>query len=122
MQTQTLLIKHFETGKCPQFATSTSDLLRILGDWWYSVLYMDIDIHAQIRQRRMDLNITLEWIKGGVLVPYICRADGCGQKFGRFSSLVHHLESGECEWTADRLRLNMLEKEVRRNLREAGLL
>jgi hypothetical protein len=114
MHTQTLLIKHFETAKCPQLP-DPSLLVQILGKWWYSTLYMDIDIHAQIRQGRLDMKEMMAWIKEGALHPYICRGDRCDKTFGRFSSLVFHIESSSCSWDVERLRLDMLEKEVLRN-------
>ncbi|KAF2660934.1 hypothetical protein K491DRAFT_588063 [Lophiostoma macrostomum CBS 122681] len=116
MQTQTLLIKHLETGKCPHIP-DPAFLTRLLGRWWYSALYMDLDIHAQIRQGRLEMKEMMGWMKDGVLDPYMCRAGGCGKTFSRFSSLVFHAESGECEWDVAKLGLDRLEKEVKSGLR-----
>jgi hypothetical protein len=119
METYTLLIKHLETGKCPALPDAPTYLLRALGKWYHSTLYMDIDVHAQIRTGRLDVKELLVWIKEGVIQPFVCRADGCLQSFGRFSSLVYHVESGTCEWDLKRLWLDKLEKEVHRRVREA---
>ena len=75
-------------------------------------MYMDLDIHAQIRQGRLDMKEMVGWMKDGILNPYMCRAEGCSKTFSRFSSLVFHVESGECRWGVERLGLGMLEKEV----------
>jgi hypothetical protein len=116
VQTQTLLIKHLETGKCPHIP-DPAFLPRLLGRWWYSALYMDLDIHAQIRQGRLEMKEMMGWMKDGVLNPYMCRAEGCNKNFSRFSSLVFHVESGECEWDVTTLGLDRLEKEVKAGLR-----
>jgi hypothetical protein len=120
MLSQTHVIKHLETGKCHQLPDAAT-LHRVLGKWWYSVLYMDINIHASVRLGRVDMKEMAEWIKGGNLHPFICRAEGCGEKFGRFSSLVFHVENADCQWDVKRLRLDMLEKEFIRYLDEAGM-
>lgn len=116
MHTRALLIKHLETGKCPELLDPTY-LAQLLGKWWYSVLYMDLDIHAQIRQGRLDMKEMMGWIKEGALQPYVCRNTNCGNTFGSLSSLVFHLESGTCDWGIERLGLGMLERELIRGLR-----
>ena len=117
---QTHLIKHLETGKCAQYPDFPTDIVRILGKWYYSVLYMDIDLHAQIRQGRANIGTVMECINDNVFVPYVCRAEGCGQTFKTLRSLAHHWEFEDCMYTVDRLKLDRLWKEIKRNLQEEG--
>ncbi|KAF1955901.1 hypothetical protein CC80DRAFT_81882 [Byssothecium circinans] len=107
------LTTHLET--CPSIPPTL--LLSILGKWWYSPLYMDLDIHAQIR--RNELNFDLEqmtsWVKQGILHPFICRAESCEHKtFSKLSELVEHFEGRECAWGVERLRLDKLRVEFER--------
>ncbi|KAF2273605.1 uncharacterized protein EI97DRAFT_383421 [Westerdykella ornata] len=120
MRSQSQLISHLEKAKCPQF-TDPTHLPRMLGTWWYSVLYMDIDLHTSLRTGRCATNELAEWLKADIVPLFVCRAEGCGETFGRFSALVYHVETGDCEWTAKRLRFDMLEKELARYMAENGL-
>lgn len=89
-----------------------------LGKWWYSPLYMDLDLHAQIRRDAIDLQETTAWMNQGFLRPFMCRNDACGDaSFARFSELVAHVESGNCVWNMERLRLNKLGRELNALLR-----
>jgi hypothetical protein len=88
--------------------------MRCLGTFWYSTLYMDVDIHVQIRSNRVDVKETVSWMDQGLLHPFICRASGCGKTFSHFSSLVLHVESQECEWDIERLRLDLVQAEFSR--------
>ena len=108
MQTFSGLIKHLESGGCPKFH-DPSLLVQSLGEWWYSPLFMDLDIHAQIRTGRIDVIEVYEWMHDGVLMPFICRDEGCKKTFGRLSSLVLHLESKVCRWDIERLNAPALE-------------
>ncbi|KAF2129211.1 hypothetical protein P153DRAFT_291076 [Dothidotthia symphoricarpi CBS 119687] len=113
MRTYSSLINHLESGKCPKFP-NTARLLLCLGKWWYSPLYMDLDIHAQIRTGRIALGEVQAWMDGGLLHPFICRADGCTKSFGHLSSLVLHVESHACAWDIERVNIYGLEKEFKR--------
>ncbi|KAF2866284.1 hypothetical protein BDV95DRAFT_505236 [Massariosphaeria phaeospora] len=110
MRTQSSLINHLESGRCPDLP-DPSRLTLVLGKWWYSPLYMDLDIHAQIRTGRLNLGEMLRWVNDGSLHPYVCRAGACDKTFAHFSCLVKHVESSACEWTVQRLGLAMLEQE-----------
>lgn len=102
MRTFSSLINHLESGACPKFQDPLL-LLQALGEWWYSSLFMDLDIHAQIRTGRIDVNEVHEWMHNGILLPFICRDEGCKKTFAHLSSLVLHLESQACEWGIERL-------------------
>jgi hypothetical protein len=52
MRTYSSLINHLESGRCPNFH-DPAKLILCLGKWWYSPLYMDLDLHAQIRTGRI---------------------------------------------------------------------
>lgn len=106
------VVEHIETGKCVA-CSDTTRLLDCLGKWWYSALYMDLDIHAQIRTGRIELKEMREWIAEDLIEPFICRAPGCGRTFAKFSSLVTHYESRACNWDVSRLNMPGLEKEMR---------
>ncbi|KAF2844784.1 hypothetical protein T440DRAFT_461532 [Plenodomus tracheiphilus IPT5] len=112
MRTYSSLINHLESGKCPCLRKPTR-LLNALGKWWYSPLYMDIDLHVQLRTGRVNLDEMHEWMKIGALQPFICRADGCMKSFAHMSSLVLHCESQACAWDIVRLNISGLEAEVR---------
>lgn len=107
------LINHLESGSCPSLPDPTL-LLNCLGHFWHSTLYMDIDMHVQIRQNRVDLAETANWVRDGLLHPFVCRARGCGKTFGHFSSLVLHVESDACQWGLEDLRLDLLVEEFAR--------
>jgi hypothetical protein len=113
MRTYSSLINHLESGACPKF-NDPALLMMCLGKWWYSPLYMDLDIHAQIRTGRTDLNEVQTWMNDGLLHPFICRAEGCAKMFGHLSSLVLHMESQACSWGIERLNAPGLEAEFRR--------
>lgn len=108
MRTFSSLINHLETGECPKF-NDPCRLIQSLGEWWYSPLFMDLDIHAQIRTGRIDASEVHEWMHNGILMPFVCRAEDCKQTFGHLSSLVLHLESQACEWDIERLNAPGLE-------------
>ncbi|PSN61900.1 hypothetical protein BS50DRAFT_562143 [Corynespora cassiicola Philippines] len=111
MHTASSLINHLESGRCAKML-EPSLLTRVLGQWWYSPLYMDIDIHVQLRSGRVDPKKVTEWMKDGVIPPFICRAKDCGKMFGHLSSLALHVENGSCSWDITRLGLDKLEKEM----------
>lgn len=75
---------------------------------------MDVDIHVQIRSNRVDIGETVSWMKDGLLQPFICRGPGCGKTFNNFSSLVLHIESQDCEWDIEKLRLDLVQAEFHR--------
>jgi hypothetical protein len=106
------LITHLESGTCPKLPNTTL-LLLCLGKWWYSPLYMDLDIHAQIRTGRVDLEEMQQWMDAGSLHPFVCRAEGCGKVFGWLSALVLHVEGEACAWDIARLNMPALEREVK---------
>ena len=112
MRTYSSLINHLESGKCNKLP-NPARLLLCLGRWWYSPLYMDLDIHAQIRTGRIAINEVQAWMDDGLLHPFICRADGCPKTFGHLSSLVLHVESQACGWDIERLNICGLEKEFK---------
>ncbi|XPS77071.1 hypothetical protein M3J09_009107 [Ascochyta lentis] len=108
MRTFSSLLNHLESGACPKFHDQ-SLLIKSLGEWWYSPLFMDLDIHAQIHTARINVNEVQEWMHNGILMPFICRDDGCKKTFGHLSSLVLHLESQACGWDIERLNAPGLE-------------
>ncbi|KAE8846719.1 hypothetical protein HRS9122_03626 [Pyrenophora teres f. teres] len=112
MRTYSSLINHLESGRCLKLSEPAL-LMRCLGKWWYSPLYMDLDMHAQIRTGRVDIIEVQQWMNQGVLHPFVCRYPGCGKVFGHLSSLVLHCESKACGWNVDRLNMPGLEKEFR---------
>ncbi|KAF1935144.1 hypothetical protein EJ02DRAFT_439427 [Clathrospora elynae] len=114
MRTYSSMINHLESGKCPKLADK-APFIRCLGTWWYSTLYMDLDIHAQIRTGRIDVHEVQEWMDHGLLHPFICRDKGCAKTFGHLSSLVLHCESNACGWDIDRLNMPGLEKEFKQS-------
>lgn len=109
MRTFSSLINHIESGACPKFH-DPSLLVQALGEWWYSPLFMDLDIHAQIRTGRIDSREVHEWMQSGILMPFICREEGCKKTFAHLSALVLHLESQTCDWDIERLNAPDLEK------------
>ncbi|RMZ70646.1 Zinc finger protein [Pyrenophora seminiperda CCB06] len=110
MRTYSSLINHLESGRC-NMLSEPALLMRLLGKWWYSPLYMDLDMHAHIRTGRVEIIEVQQWMNQGVLQPFICRYPGCGKVFGHLSSLVLHCESKACGWDVDRLNMPGLEKE-----------
>lgn len=102
------LTNHLESGACIKFHDPPL-LLQALGEWWYSPLFMDLDIHAQIRTGRINVNEMHVWMQAGILLPFICRNDGCKKAFGHLSSLVLHMESQACCWDIERLNAPGLE-------------
>ncbi|KAJ8118521.1 hypothetical protein OPT61_g516 [Boeremia exigua] len=108
LRTFSSLVNHLESGACPKFH-NPSTLLQAVGEWWYSPLFMDLDIHAQIRTRRIDVDEVHEWMHSGILMPFICRAEACKKTFCHLSSLILHLESQSCEWGIERLNAPGLE-------------
>ena len=110
MRTYSSLINHLESGRCSKLSEPAL-LMRCLGKWWYSPLYMDLDMHAHIRTGRVDVVEVQQWMNQGVLHPFVCRSPGCGKVFGHMSSLVLHCESKACGWAVDRLNMPGLEKE-----------
>lgn len=121
MLSLTHVITHLETGECFRLPDAATHLLRVLGKWWYSVLYMEISEHVQIRQGRADMKVMGDFIEAGTLKPFICRAEGCGEKFGRLNLLIDHVERGTCKWTLETLRLDQLEHEFLHYLGETDL-
>ncbi|CAN9104732.1 unnamed protein product [Alternaria alternata] len=112
MRTYSSLINHLESGKCPKFSEPAL-LMRCLGKWWYSPLYMDLDMHTSIRTGRVDIDELQHWSIAGIIHPFVCREEGCGKVFGHLSSLVLHCESQACGWGVDRLNMPGLEKEFK---------
>ncbi|KAH5246903.1 hypothetical protein HBI71_178940 [Parastagonospora nodorum] len=112
MRTYSSLINHLESGKCPKFP-DPSRLILCLGTWWYSPLFMDLDLHAQIRTSRVNPALMRQWMDDGVITPFICRDANCEKVFGHLSSLVLHCESQACGWDIARLNMPALEKEFR---------
>lgn len=121
MDSPAALIKHIERGKCPKLP-EPSHLVKCLCAWYHSVLYMDVDIHRQIRTGRVNMKTAMEWVNEGEVPFYICRAEGCGRTFCRLSSLVHHVENHDCVWSLGHLRLDELREVLIRCLREDDLL
>ncbi|KAF3037030.1 hypothetical protein E8E11_000530 [Didymella keratinophila] len=108
MRTFSSLINHLESGACPRFR-GPSLLLQALGEWWYSPLFMDLDIHASIRTGRIKVEEVHEWMHAGILMPFICRDEGCKKAFGHLSAIVQHMESQVCGWDIERLNAPGLE-------------
>lgn len=104
MHTFSSLIRHLETGACPKFHDPLL-LLQALGEWWYSPLFMDLDIHASIRTGRINVKEVHDWMYAGILMPFICRDEDCKKAFGHLSSLVLHMESQACGWDIERLNV-----------------
>jgi hypothetical protein len=111
MRTYSSLINHLESGRCSDFVDA-SKLLMCLGKWWYSPLFMDLDMHAHIRTGRINSDQLLQWMDEGSLHPFVCRAKNCLKTFGHMSSLVLHCESQACDWDIARLNMPGLEKEL----------
>jgi hypothetical protein len=114
LRTYSSLINHLESGRCPSLQ-DPSKLILSLGRWWYSPLYMDLDIHAQIRTSRVEPKAVCQWIEEGIIQPFVCRDEGCQKIFGHLSSLVLHCESQACGWDIARLNMPGLEKEVKQS-------
>ena len=108
LRTFSTLLKHLESGTCTHFH-DPSLFLQALGEWWYSPLYMDLDIHAQMRTRRVSSREVNEGMGSGVLMPFLCREEGCGMAFGHLSGLARHLEGEACGWDVQRLNAAGLE-------------
>ncbi|CAI6332589.1 unnamed protein product [Periconia digitata] len=105
------LVEHLEI--CPNLPSKI--LLTTLGKWWYSPLYMDLDMHAQIRREEINLDTMANWMDEGILQPFVCRADSCGRaSFSKLSDLVAHVQEDGCEWDVDKLRLDALKTELLR--------
>src|SRR5690348_9415176 len=81
MRTFSSLLSHLESGACPNFH-DPSLLMKVLGEWWYSPLFMDLDIHAQIRTGRINVVEVYEWMQNGILMPFVCRSEDCKKTFG----------------------------------------
>ena len=111
MPSHTALIRHLESGCCSVLPDPTL-LTLCLGKWWYSPLFMDLDLHAQIRRNEIDLRETTNWMEQGFLRPFACRDENCNVSFARFSEFVGHVEGGKCRWGIERLRLDMLSVEM----------
>jgi hypothetical protein len=112
MRTYSSLINHLESGRCPTFH-NPSGLVLCLGKWWYSPLYMDLDLHAQLRTSRIDPDMMRQWMDTGAIMPFICREEKCKKEFGHLSSLVLHCESQACGWDIARLNMPGLEEEFK---------
>ncbi|KAF2263311.1 hypothetical protein CC78DRAFT_581592 [Lojkania enalia] len=112
-KTHSSLINHLESGNCIKFPNPNC-LTQMLGEWWYSPLYMDLDIHAQIRTRKLNIEEMMLWVREGALKPYICRGHGCEKTFSYLSSLLLHVESRACGWEIATLGLDMLERDFKR--------
>jgi hypothetical protein len=69
---------------------------------------MDLDLHAQIRRNAIDPKEATSWMEQGILKPFSCQNQVCNASFARFSELVAHVESGNCVWDVERLRLDLL--------------
>lgn len=113
MRDYTTLIKHLESGTCASFS-DPARLLLCLGKWWYSPLFMDLDLHANLRTGRVNADEMREWIDQGVLKPFLCRDEGCEATFANLESLVQHCESQTCGWDIARLNIPGLEGEFKR--------
>jgi len=122
MRTYSSLINHLESGKCSSFR-DPSRLMLCLGKWWYSSLFMDLDLHANLRTGRVNVTDLRQWIEEAILTPFMCRDEACGKSFGHLSSLVLHCESQACGWDIARLNMPGLEVEFRRSClrRDSGL-
>ena len=81
---------------------------------------MEVDLHVQIRSKRIDLKELVNWMNEGLLHPFICRAPGCGKTFSKFSALALHVEGQDCEWDAERLKLDLVEAEFHRMFPRKG--
>jgi hypothetical protein len=112
MRTYSSLVNHLESGKCAKLGDPAL-LMLCLGEWWYSPLYMDLDLHAQIRTGRVDIHEVQHWMDQGILHPFLCRNGSCLRTFGHMSSLTLHCESKACGWDVDRLDMPGLEKEFK---------
>jgi hypothetical protein len=112
MRTYSSLINHLESGRCPEFQ-DPSRLILCLGKWWYSPLYMDLDLHAHIRTGRINPEDMRKWMDEGSLHPFVCRDEACSKTFGHMSSLVLHCESQACGWDVARLNMPGLEQEIK---------
>ncbi|KAF2027636.1 hypothetical protein EK21DRAFT_102351 [Setomelanomma holmii] len=120
MPTYSSLINHLESGGCSGLP-DPSRLVLCLGKWWYSPLYMDLDLHAHLRTGRMQPQDMRQCMDEGALHLFLCRAEGCGKTFGHLNSLVLHCESQACGWDIARLNMPGLEKEVKQTcLRDSG--
>lgn len=113
MRKYSSLVNHLESGTCPKLGDAAL-LMRCLGMWWYSPLYMDLDMHANIRTGRVDIHEVWKWMCEGALHPFLCRDAECGKTFSQLSSLLLHCESKACGWDIDRLNMPGLEKEFKR--------
>lgn len=113
MDSYSNLFAHLESGKCPKMHNPTLFML-CLGKWWYSPLYMDLDLHAQIRTNRINLSELELWMNEGLLQPFLCRNEGCRKGFSHMSALTEHCEANECSWDVARLNVVGLKNEVER--------
>ncbi|KAF2688145.1 hypothetical protein K458DRAFT_385716 [Lentithecium fluviatile CBS 122367] len=111
MPSHTASITHIERGECHRLPEREL-LVVCLGKWWYSPLYMDLDLHAHIRRNEVNIHETWSWMEQGFLHPFLCRSEGCKETFARFSELVAHFESGKCDWGVERLGSDLLRKEL----------
>ncbi|KAF1992740.1 hypothetical protein P154DRAFT_452113 [Amniculicola lignicola CBS 123094] len=105
------LIKHLESGNCKMFP-DPAVLMTFLGKWWYSVLYMDIGIHVQIRTERVVVKELIKWGQEGIFFPFVCRGEDCGQVFGTLSALAAHIESQACPWEIWKLGLDKMKRDL----------
>lgn len=113
------MLNHLESGHCLVF-TDPELLTRCLGKFWYTSLYMDISVHKGLREGSYPAGEATTWMHERIIEPFICRdtAGGCGQTFSHFSALVRHVEGCECDWDIDRLRLDLVEEEFKRQCLE----
>ncbi|KAF2182354.1 hypothetical protein K469DRAFT_669727 [Zopfia rhizophila CBS 207.26] len=109
MLTHASLVNHLESGTCPTFPKPYL-LTSLLGSWWYSTIFMDPDVHFQLRTGRVEASELSAWVSNGALKPFICRHVHCYREFGRFSSLILHVESQACGWNVEKLRITELRK------------
>lgn len=99
-RTTASMFTHLESGTCQSLA-DISSLNNMLASWWYNRSF----ILAPFRNKL----ISGEDMGTGddVVRPFVCRS--CDAAFGRYSSLVHHIELGFCEQDLAMLKLEELE-------------
>ncbi|OAL54640.1 hypothetical protein IQ07DRAFT_500119 [Pyrenochaeta sp. DS3sAY3a] len=109
------LLAHLESGRCSELRES-SLIMHCLGKWWYSPLFMCVEMHAQLRTDRLslqELRQLQEWMEEGAFLPFICRNEGCMKMFSHLSEVAKHWEAGECEWGLSRLNVEGLKEELK---------
>lgn len=110
------LLAHLEAGRCSELRES-SLFMDCLGKWWYSPLFMCVDMHAQLRTGRLnlqELRKLQEWMDEGAFLPFICRNEGCKRMFSHLSKVAKHWEAGECEWGLSRVNVEGLKEELKK--------